>query len=162
MSALLILLILLPVSIYRQMRAREVSPIALVRLPLVYAAIGLVAFGTGHLDVSGGAGPYIALSAVLSIGFGVWRGAQVRVWKEADGSYFTQGTRLTLMLWAGLIVGKIAINVVGAAAGALPSTHAGEIFLFIAASFLAQNVIVARRTIWRGPLHRRAGSPLPE
>ena len=91
------------------------------------------------------------LSAVLSIGFGVWRGAQVHVWQDAGGSYFTQGTRLTLMLWAGLIVGKIAINAVGAAAGALPGTHPGEIFLFIAASFLAQNVIVARRTLWRVP-----------
>jgi hypothetical protein len=39
---------------------------------------------------------------------------------------------------------------VGAVTGALPrGTHPGEIFLFIAVSFAAQNAIVARRTIWK-------------
>jgi len=150
MSALLLLLLLLPPSIYRQMRANEVSAAALVRLPAIYAAIGLLGFGTGHLDLSGGAAPYIAISAALSIGFGIWRGVQVRVWRDAAGSYFVQSTRLTLALWAGLILGKIAINTVGAVTGALPrGTHPGEIFLFIAVSFVAQNAIVARRTIWK-------------
>lgn len=152
MSALLILLVLLPLSIYRQMRANEVSYAALIRLPLIYAAIGLLGFGTKLLDVAASAAPYIALSAVLSIGFGIWRGVQVRVWRDGAGTYFVQGTRLTLALWAGLILGKIAINTVGAITGALPSSpHPGEIFAFIAASFVAQNLIVARRTIWNKP-----------
>jgi hypothetical protein len=67
MSALLILLLLLPLSFYRQMHAHEISPMALVRLPLLYAGIGLLGFGTRHLDVGGDAAPYFALSAVLSI-----------------------------------------------------------------------------------------------
>src|SRR5919109_2693511 len=121
MSALLILLVLLPLSIYRQMRPSEISRAALIRLPLMYAWIGLLGFGTKHLDVTAGAAPYIALSAVLSIGFGLWRGAQVRVWRGASGSYFVQGTRLTLALWAGLILGKIASNTIGAVTGGLPS-----------------------------------------
>jgi hypothetical protein len=160
MSALLILIVLLPWSIYRQMHAHEVSPMALVRLPAIYAAVGLLGFRTRHLDVTGDAAPYIAASAVLSVAFGIWRGAQVRVWR-VDETYFAQGTRITLALWAALILGKIAINTVGAIAGDLPSTHPGEIFLFIAASFVAQNVVLARRTIWQ---HRpRPGQvPLPD
>jgi hypothetical protein len=151
MSALLILLILLPLSIYRQMQAHEVTATALIRLPLIYVAIGLVGFGTHDLHLTAAAAPYIAVSAVLSIAFGIWRGAQVRVWRDADETPFTQGTRLTLVLWAGLILCKVAINTVGSIAGALPSTHPGEIFLFIAVSFVAQNLIVARRTIWNAP-----------
>jgi hypothetical protein len=160
MSALLILLVLLPLSIYRQMQAHEVSPVALIRLPLIFAGVGLLGFGLRHLDVGADAVPYLALSAGLSIGFGIWRGAQVRVWRDANGSYFTQGTRLTLLLWAALILAKIAIDTVGAVMGALPSTHPGEIFMFIAVSFAAQNVIVARRTI-SGATSKPAGMVVP-
>jgi hypothetical protein len=161
MPALLILLVLLPLSIYRQMQAHEISAAALVRLPLIYGAIGILGFGTGHLDVTGAAAPYIAASAVLSIGFGIWRGRQVRVWRERSGPWFTRGTRFTLALWAGLILGKVAINTLGAITGDLSSTHAGEIFLFIAASFVAQNLVVARRSIWHGA-ERAEGMVLSE
>ncbi len=51
------------------------EPAALLRLPLVYAGIG----------------------------FGIWRGVQVRVWRDAAHRYFVQGTRVTLALWGALI-----------------------------------------------------------
>ncbi len=140
------LLILLPWSTHRQIQAHEVGPASLVRLAVMYAAIGVLGCGAGLLDVGGDAAPYIALSGLLSIGLGFWWGAQIRVWC-GNGSYFTQGTPVMLALWASLIVGKIAINTVGALVGAVPSTHPGEIFLFILRSFVAQNLDVARRTI---------------
>ena len=43
MSGLLILLVLLPWSIYRQMHAHEVTTKSLIRLPLIFAAVGLPA-----------------------------------------------------------------------------------------------------------------------
>ncbi len=75
MTALLIPLVLVPLSIYHRMRASIVSAAALLRLPLIYAGIG----------------------------FGIWRGVQVRVWRDAAHRYFVQGTRVTLALWGALI-----------------------------------------------------------
>jgi hypothetical protein len=41
-----------------------------------------------------------------------------------------------------------------------PAEHAGEIFLFLAFSFVAQNVVVARRSLWAGvrPARRPAAA----
>jgi hypothetical protein len=40
----------------------------------------------------------LALGAALSVGLGVWRGQTIRVWREADGTWWRQGSVRTLAL----------------------------------------------------------------
>ena len=150
MTGLLVLLVLLPWSIRRQMQPHEVTQQGLVKLPLIFGAIGLLGLGTRGIPGGADAVAYLALSAVVSIGFGIWRGAKLRVWRE-DDRFIAQGTRLTLTLWVALIVVKIAMGTAASALDIFPGEHTGEIFLFLAVSFAAQDVVVARRTIWRQP-----------
>lgn len=155
MTALLILLVLVPWSISRQMRTHEVTTSGLVKLPLIFAAIGVLGFGTGDLDGGREVVAYLALSAAVSIALGVWRGAVIPVWPGADGTFLSRGNRTTLALWMLLIGTKVVMGAVASVTGVFPGDHPGDIFLFIAVSFAAQNVVVARR------LARPALSPPP-
>jgi hypothetical protein len=145
MTALLVLLVLVPWSIARQMRAHPVTPGGLLKLPAIFAAVGVLGFGTGAIPVDPAAIAYLAVSLALSLGLGLWRGAVIPLWHGADGTAFVQGDRVTLALWIALIATKVALGAAASITGAFPGEHAGEIFVFIAISFAAQNVVVARR-----------------
>jgi hypothetical protein len=145
MTALLLLLVLVPWSIARQMHAHPVTPGGLVKLPVIFAAIGLLGFGTDSIPVDGPALSYLGVSLALSVGLGLWRGAVIPVWQDADGTTIAQGNRTTLALWVALIASKVALGTAASLTGVFPGEHAGEIFVFIAISFAAQNLVVARR-----------------
>jgi hypothetical protein len=74
---ILVMLVALPYSIYRQMQVNEVTPSGLIKLPLIFVAIGILGFGVNTRDIDGGAGAdlYLLGSTALAVGFGVWRGA---------------------------------------------------------------------------------------
>jgi hypothetical protein len=147
MTLLLVLLILLPWSIWRQMHAHEITGGGLVRLPVIFAAIGVLGFGTGAIPTDAAAFAYVAFCLVLAIGFGIWRGARIDVWR--DGSrWISQGNRTTLALWGALIGFKVALGTVASITGWFPAEHAGDVFVYLAVSFVAQNVIVAQRSLW--------------
>jgi hypothetical protein len=146
MTVLLILLVLVPWSIYRQMQVNEVNQSGLIKLPLIFAAIGVLGFGLGSIPTDGPAVGYLALSVAISVGLGIWRGVIIPIWTSADGKVVSQGNRATLSLWILLLASKIAMGTVASITGWFPGEHAGEIFLFIAVSFAAQNLVVAKRT----------------
>jgi hypothetical protein len=147
MTLLLVLLILLPWSIWRQMHAHEITGSGLVKLPVIFAAIGLLGFGTGTIPTDTTAVAYIACCLVLSVGFGVWRGARIDVWRDA-GRWMSQGNRTTIALWAALIGTKVALGTVASISGWFPVEHAGDVFTYLAISFVAQNLVVAHRSLW--------------
>jgi hypothetical protein len=147
MTLLLVLLILVPWSIWRQMHAHEITGSGLVRLPVIFAAVGVLGFGTDAIPTDGGALGYIAVCLALSVGFGCWRGARITIWQDA-GRWMSQGNRTTLSLWGALIGAKIALGTVASITGWFPATHAGDVFLYLAFSFVAQNLVVAQRSIW--------------
>jgi hypothetical protein len=149
MTLLLVLLILLPWSIWRQMHAHEITGSGLVRLPVIFAAIGVLGFGTGTIPTDAAAVAYIAFCLALSVGFGVWRGARVDIWRNA-GRWMSQGNRTTLGLWAALIGTKVVLGTVASITGWFPAEHAGDVFLYLAVSFVAQNLVVAQRSLWAG------------
>ena len=152
MTALLILLVLVPWSIARQMHAHPVTAVSLVKLPAIFAAIGILGFGTGAVPTDGRAIAYLAVSLALSVGLGVWRGALMPVWPDSAGRTLAQGNRVTIALWIALIASKVALGTWASITGVFPGEHAGEIFVFIAISFAAQNVVVAHRAQrWRQP-----------
>jgi hypothetical protein len=147
MTLLLVLLILLPWSIWRQMHAHQITGSGLVKLPLAFAAIGVVGFGTHTIPTDAAAVAYVAVCLVLSIAFGIWRGTRIDVWRDA-GRWMSQGNRTTLALWAALIGIKVALGTVASISGWFPAEHAGDVFIFLAVSFVAQNLVVAERSLW--------------
>jgi hypothetical protein len=152
MTVLLILLVVVPWSISRQMRVHEVTARGLVKLPLIFAAVGVLGFGTGAVPDTAHALAYLAVSAAVSVALGLARGALIPMWTDGDGRLVSQGNRTTLTLWILLIVTKVAMGTVASVTGWFPGEHPGEIFLFIALSFVAQNVVVARRAGLGGAL----------
>ncbi|MEX2252564.1 MAG: hypothetical protein WD649_00280 [Thermoleophilaceae bacterium] len=158
-TILLILLVAVPYSIWRQMKVGEVSPGGLVKLPLLYIAVGVFGFGITDLDIDGGAGAdlYLLASVAVAIGFGVWRGNKVDVWRNESGDgWLMQGNRTTLTLWAAMILTKVVMGTVAGFTDIYPGEAPGEIFVFIGVSFAIQNVIVAQRTLWRDTPPREA------
>jgi hypothetical protein len=151
MTLMLVLLVLLPWSIWRQMHEHEVTRQGLFKLPLIFAAIGVLGFGTGAIPTDATAIGYLAFSLALSVGFGVWRGVELPLWRNADGNLVSQGNRTTITLWGVLIGSKFALGTIASITGWFPAEHAGEVFVFLALSFVAQNLVVARRTgLWGG------------
>jgi hypothetical protein len=149
MTFFLILAVLLPWSLSRQMRPHRVTSQGLVKLPAIFALIGLSALSGTELPAGGGAVAYVGASVLITVVFGVWRGLAMPVW--FDAGWMSQGDRRTISLWVAMIALKVAVGVVAGVAGFIPSETVGELFLFLAASFAVQNVIIARRTVLRAP-----------
>jgi hypothetical protein len=148
MTALLILLTILPWSIWRQMHARPVTVNGLVRLPLLFAVAAAVFGLSGHVrTITSTEIIYNAACAVLAIAFGVWRGAHVSIWHE-DDTAMQRGNRTTLTLWIAMIALKIALGTAAAVTGWIPAEGASAVLGFFALTMAIQNLAVARRTLW--------------
>jgi hypothetical protein len=83
MTLLLVLLVLLPWSIWRQMHAHEIIGSGLVKLPIIFAAIGVLGFGTATIPIDTAALVDVAFCLALSVGFGLWRGERIDIWRKA-------------------------------------------------------------------------------
>ena len=149
MTLFLVLAVLLPWSLYRQMHAHRITREGLTKLPVIFAAVGLLGLTTQDIPNDAAAAGYIALSLALSVSLGVWRGFVIPTWRDAEGEWMSKGNRLTITLWMVLIAAKFAMGTVASITGWFPVSSTGEVFLFLGLSFAAQNYIVARRTIAR-------------
>ena len=172
MTLVLVLAVLLPWSLSRQIREHRITRPRLIRLPLIFAAVGLLGLSTADLPTDAIAAAYVAVSLAVSVLLGVWRGAVIPVWKTPAGEWRSKGNRLTIALWVVLIFTKFLMASVASSEGWFPATATGEVFLFLAVSIGAQNLVVARRTIaghigasasrrrrvWAGRPHPRARS----
>ena len=147
MTLFLVLAILLPWSLWRQMHAHAVTRGSLKKLPLMFGIVGVCGLTTQDIPTDVAAAAYVVLSLSLSVALGVWRGAVIPVWQTADGTWMSQGNRLTITLWILLIGAKFAMGTVASITGWFPATGTGEVFLFLGLSFAAQNLVVAERTI---------------
>jgi hypothetical protein len=146
MILFIILAVLLPWSIWRQMHVNAVTRGSLIKLPLVFAGIGVLV-QTGSLIPAGRAAIVaLMISVTASVVLGIWRGAAIPVWRGQDGSWLSQGNRVTVTLWIALIAFKFALGTVGSMTGWFPVESVGEVFVTLGLSFAVQNLIVARRT----------------
>lgn len=83
----------------------------------------------------------LAVSAALSLGLGVWRGQTIKVWRDADGTWWRQGSVLTLVLWGVLIVARGLLYGVGVAVGHRDASDLGAVLVTLALSFATQNTV---------------------
>ena len=149
MTLFIVLAILLPWSLNRQMHEHRITREGLIKLPVIFAAVGALSLTSQDIPTDAAAVSYIALSLGLSIALGVWRGAVIPAWQDAAGEWMSKGNRLTITLWIVLIAAKFAMGTVASITGWFPVSSTGEVFLFLGLSFAAQNAVVARRTIAR-------------
>jgi hypothetical protein len=160
MLLFIVLAVLLPWSLWRQMHAHEVTRRGLTKLPVIFAAVGLLGLQRSDIPTTGAAMAAAAFSLALSVGLGAARGALIPVWRDPRGRSLSQGNRLTIALWIVLIAAKFALGGLASVTGWYPQTSAGEVFLFLAISFAAQNLVLARRALHlRQEPGARAGSP---
>jgi hypothetical protein len=92
------------------------------------------------------------VSAALSLGLGAWRGYTIRVWRDADGTWWRQGSALTLVLWGVLIVARVLLYGVGVAVGHREASGLGAVLVTLALSFAARNTATALRMNAAPPL----------
>ena len=155
MSLILVLAVMLPWSLSRQMHERAITPQGLLRLPLIFAAIGVLGLRTQDIPTDAIAAAYVAFSLGVSVLLGVWRGAVIPVWQTSAGEWMVKGSRLTITLWVVLIATKLVMATVASIKGWFPAKGTSEVFLFIGISFASQNLVVARRSIRRRPSRSR-------
>jgi hypothetical protein len=145
---LLVLAALTIYAIYRQSIRHELTGRNRFKLALIYAIVGLVVGGfetpsTTQAWLIAGA------SLVLSLVVGIARGRLTRVWRDADGKVWTQGTWLTIALFLVLVGAKWIYGTYAylrhepvAASGGF-----GEILVMIAIMIAVQAEIVHRRAL---------------
>jgi len=128
----------------RQVRVAPVRPRLLWLTPPLLAFFGIRSLPSSTWHVPADLA-LLAIGAAVSIGLGVWRGQTIKAWRDADGTWWRQGSVLTLVLWGALIVARGLISGAGAAVGHREATNPGAILVVLALSFAAQNAVTALR-----------------
>ena len=135
----------------RQVQRAPVKPRLLWLAPLILAYFGIRSLPASTWHVPAVLG-LLLLSAAVSVGLGVWRGQTIRVWREADGTWWRQGSALTLVLWGALLVVRGLLYALDAATGHRDASGLGAILVTLALSFAAQNTVTALRMNGARPL----------
>jgi hypothetical protein len=135
----------------RQVRVTPVKPRLLWLVPLILAFFGIRSLPSSTWHVPADLW-LLAVSAVISIGLGIWRGQTIRVWRDEDGTWWRQGSVLTLILWGALIVARGLIYGIGVGVHHREATNLGAILVVLALSFAAQNAVTALRMNAAQPL----------
>jgi hypothetical protein len=140
----------------RQVQLARVKPRLLLLAPLVLAFFGIRSLPASTWRVPADLAR-LAVSAALSLGLSAWRGQAIRVWRDADGTWWRHGSRLTLVLWGLLIVARGLLYGIGVAVGHREASGLGAVLVTLALSFAAQNTVTALRMNAAPPLP--AGQP---
>ncbi|MBV2151631.1 CcdC protein domain-containing protein [Kitasatospora sp. SUK 42] len=116
LANLLVIAVVVIVVVQRQMRAQRVDTgRRFWLLPLVLGALALrdpQLIDHQHTAVSTA---LLVAGLVAVLGMGTVWGWTVRIWRDADGSVLTKGTRATVAAWAGMIVIRLGLYGIGAA-----------------------------------------------
>jgi hypothetical protein len=143
----------------RQVQEARVKPRLLVLAPLALAFFRIRSLPASTWRMPADLA-LLAVSAALSLGLGVWRGQTIKVWRDADGTLWRQGSVLTLVLWGVLIVARGLLYGAGVAVGHRDASDLGAVLVTLALSFAAQNTVAALRMNAAPPLpaNQSAGS----
>jgi hypothetical protein len=156
MSALLSALVMVAVIgliIARQIRPRPIS--ASRRWLLIPVVLVVLAIRDGGLlDPAHRGASFVLLAAEMLVGAGIglaWA-LTTRVWREADGAVWAQGTKASLSVWGVGIAVRIGLYGAGAALGVHEGT--GSILLAVALTLLIRAGLLLRRAQGLEPSYR--------
>jgi hypothetical protein len=144
LTEVLAILALVGWSVYRQTKVNEVTAGSRFKMAIIYAAVGLAVGGFDLPAGRAGVG-MIAVGLALSLVVGLLRGRLTRVWADADGRVFSQGTTITVALFLGLIVVKFGLGTAAYFAGVDDGAGFGEVLVMIAIMIAVQAQLVWRR-----------------
>jgi hypothetical protein len=154
-TEILAILALVAWSVYRQTRTSQVTAKSRFKMAIIYAIVGLSA---GGFDRPSGLIGYsmIAIGLALSLAVGLARGRLTRVWADAEGRVFSQGTVVTVALFLGLVAVKFGLGVLAWFAHINDGAGFGEVLIMIAVMIAVQAQIIYRRaeTLTREASHR--------
>ncbi len=137
------LLALVGYAVYRQTRQQEVVGSTRFKLAIIYAIAGVVVGGFSRPHTLAEV-LVLAVSLALSVVVGLARGRLTRLWAH-EGRVYSQGTRLTIGLFLGLVAGKFAIGTACYFLQISDDGGFGEILLMIAVMIAFQAEIIWRR-----------------
>ncbi|MGC5167740.1 hypothetical protein [Luteimicrobium sp. DT211] len=123
-----------------------------LRMPLVLTAVGLYEATSFVRDAAPASGVPAGVVALLALGVVVGgalaavRGYQVRVWRDADGTFVRQGTPLTVLLWLVAIAAHLGIDVaIDRVAHDLSGLGSASLLLYLGVVLGIQGLVVRRR-----------------
>ena len=143
LSSIVIIVALVAYAVYRQTQRHEVVGSTRFKLAVIYGVVGL-AIGGYHVPANATAVGFLLASLLLSAVVGVFRGRFTRVWNE-NGRVFARGTALSVGLFLGMVLVKVALGTVAYFTGVSDNGGIGEILLMIAIMVALQAEIVWRR-----------------
>ncbi|HEY3561636.1 MAG TPA: hypothetical protein VGL05_29430 [Kribbella sp.] len=130
----------------RQVTGSLVTPKSLGLMPAILLIVGVYTLSSVVHTASTGELAFFALECVVLLGFGLARGASVRL-THTDQGLFQKGTAATLVLW--LLTIALRIGTTFAAAALWPHSPVSQatIALTIGVTIGAQNAMVYRRAL---------------
>lgn len=155
------MIVLVVLIVGRQLRTRRVTTRQLVRFPLIFGVIGVLSLGAAGLSSTAG-GTLLAGELTLAVVLGIARGATTTLCRDATG-WWSKGTAVTAVLWVVSFAVRFAAVPLSGTLGSAAGMGTGAIFLFVAATFAAQNIVLAHRTgalsVGSGPAESPATHP---
>jgi hypothetical protein len=130
----------------RQVTGSLVTQKSLVLMPVILLGLGVVSLSSVVHTASTGELAFLALEAVVVLGFGLARGATVRLTRTDQGLY-QKGTAATLILWLLTIALRIGTSFAAAALWPGSAVSRAAIMLTIGITIGAQNAMVYRRAL---------------
>ncbi len=140
---LIIIAILTAFAVYQQTRRHQVVAATRFRLALGYLLTGLVIGGV-HLPRTPVALIFLVIGVLLSLIVGIARGRLTRLWVDG-GIVYSQGTRLTVGLFLGLIASKFVLGTIAYLLRASDSGGIGEIVIMLGLMMAIQAELIHRR-----------------
>ncbi|MFI1094947.1 DUF1453 domain-containing protein [Streptomyces sp. NPDC020917] len=146
----LVIVAVVAVVIVRQLRPRQVG--AGGRWWLLPAVLVVLAVRDGGLLDSAHRDASMALLAaelVVAVVMGMAWAGTTRMWKDADGSVWAQGTKATVAVWVAGIAVRVGLS--AGAAGMGVHQHTGSLLLGVAGTLLIRGAVLMLRAQKRQP-----------
>lgn len=124
--------------LYRQLHVRPVTTrtFLLVAILVFYGLVsGIPTAGPGVV--------FLVASLAISIGFGIWRGASMHMWRATDGVVYRRGTAITVTLWGVTVLAKSVLD--GFEVSATDTFTAGTIWLAMGVTLAVQQSVMITR-----------------
>ncbi|MGW7680436.1 hypothetical protein ACWGID_06830 [Kribbella sp. NPDC054772] len=129
----------------RQVTGSLVTRRSLFLMPGILLCYGLLTIWSAIHTATTGQLAFLALDCVLLIGFGIARGASIRL-TQTDEGLFQKGTAATLVLWLVTIALRVGTSFAAAALWPHNTFSQATLVLTVGVTIAAQNAMIYRRS----------------